>query len=199
MALGAGFFLGLIWFSAIRMVLVKNTSLHYHANFAIFVDGQQLKLEGPSFYEEVATCGVDGENDPKRRVHLHNNEAEVVHVHDEAATWGQLLANLRYGLSDSSITLDDIVLVDNTDGKQLTFWLNGKLVDRISNQVISSKDVLLISYGSEDEAALAQQFASIPNTAAHVNEVADPGTCSGNQPLTFTERLRRALSVNNSK
>lgn len=193
-ALVAGFLMGLIWFVAIRMALMKDTSVHYHANFAVFIEGQRLPLEGPTFYEEVTACGLEGPDDPKRRVHLHGNVPHIVHVHDEAVTWSHLFSNLRFGLSDASLSLDDRVLVAGAEGKDLSFWLNGEKVERVANQLIKNEDTLLVTYGGADEAAQRQQYDQIPKEASQYNSTADPAACSGAPPLNFVERLKRALS-----
>lgn len=195
-SLGLGVLLGLLWLMTVRVILAKDEHTHYHANFAVYVDGERLQFVGPTFFEEVAACSMAGSDDPKTRVHMHDNVQDVVHVHDEAVTWGAFFANLRYGLSDKALTLDNSVLVDNQDGKNLVFILNGEPTTTIANRVIRSEDVLLINYGSEDSATIQQRYDSIKHTARHYNETADPSACSGSPPFTFKERLRRALSVN---
>lgn len=176
--------------------MVKETAVHYHANFAVYVDGQRLPMLGPTFYEEVTACGNDGPNNPRTRVHMHNNVNYVVHVHDSAATWGHFFANLRYGLTDSSLTLDDRTLISNTDSKKLSFWLNGKEVENIANKTIASEDTLLVSYDVYDEERIKKQYESIIRDAGSYNQKADPSACSGSGPLTFSERIKRAFTVN---
>lgn len=191
-----GFALAIIWLVAVRMALVKNNSEHYHANFAVFVNGEQLKFEGPTFYEEVAACGDDGPDNPRTRVHMHDNINYVVHVHDNAATWGHFFANLRYALSDKSLTLDDQILIDGADNNQLTFILNGEVVSSIANRTIASEDVLLISYGQSSQSELDAQYQFIKKDVAEYNKRADPSACTGAKPLNFSERFRRAIEVN---
>lgn len=194
-ALLIGFIICLLWTIALRAILVKDTAPHYHANFAIFVDGKRLALEGPTFYEEVAACSTN-EEDPKHRAHMHEQINNVVHVHDDVVTWADFFANLRYSLGDRVLQLDDTVLVDNQNGKSLTFILNGEPVEKIANSVIGNEDVLLVSYGAENEATIKQQYDQIPKTADEYNHGVDPSACQGNKELTLQERLKRALQVN---
>src|SRR5690606_33041163 len=133
----------------IRFVTYEDKRVHYHGNFALYVNGMRDEFKSSTFYEETQSCSAD-EIRPKQRVHLHDQKPHVVHVHDEGSTWGHLFANLGYGLSGKSIQTDSGVFVDGQDGNQLTFILNGKEVSNVSNEVIQSEDVLLISYGKDD-------------------------------------------------
>ncbi len=191
----AGFIIGLIWTVALRAVLIKNTAPHYHANFGVFVDGQRLKFEGPTFYEEVAACSTDGV-DPKHRAHMHEQVNSVVHVHDDVVTWADFFANLRYSLGDRVLQLDDVVLVDGVDGKSLSFILNGQPVEKIANRVIGNEDILLVSYGIEDAQATQAQYSQIPKTADEYNHGTDPSSCQGSEEFSLLERLKRAVQVN---
>lgn len=195
-ALLVGILVGVVGFVGIRMALVKDTQPHYHANFAVYVDGQRLKYEGPTFYQEVNICSNAGQNDVQARAHMHSNNDHVIHVHDYAVTWSDFFANLRYGLSDKSLALDDKVLVDDSDGKKLTFWLNGQPVQHIADKVIGDRDRLLISYGSTDQAGLKKQYNSVQGDAKTFDEGSDPAACTGVEKLGLGERFKRAFTVN---
>lgn len=195
-ALAAGFIIGIVWLVGLRFVLFKTPHVHHHANFAVFVDGQQQQLKGPTFYQEVAACGEDNPDDPQARVHLHDNVAGVVHVHDRAATWGHLFANLRWSLGERNLALDDRILVDGADGKSLSFWLNGRPAATVANRSISSQDVLLISYGATEVGELQRQYAAVPRDAEQYNLKGDPGACGGGAKPGAGQRLRRAVQIN---
>lgn len=191
-----GITVGLAGLILVRMAMAKNTNPHFHANFAVYVDNQRLKYEGPTFYQEVNICSTAGSNNPQARAHMHSNIDHVVHVHDKAVTWSDFFANLRYGLSNKSLALDDKVLVDGADGKKLTFWLNGQQVDHIANKVIGDQDRLLISYGSESQTILKKQFSNVQTDAKQTDEQTDPAACSGDEKLTPSDRFKRAFTVN---
>jgi len=192
-ALIAGFLVGSIWMIAIRFVNYKNDQVHYHADFALYINGQKDEFKNFTFYEEVQSCGSDQVNDPKTRVHLHDNVPYVVHVHDAGATWGHLFANLGYTLGDTLVKTDKGVYLDGVDGNKLTFILNGQEVKGAANTTIRSEDVLLINYGKDSAATLQDRYNQIPKDAAKYNEQNDPSTCSGSKPLTFTQRLKNAI------
>lgn len=191
----AGVIIGMLLFVSYRVIVMKDMHTHYHANFALYVNGQLDEFKSPTYYEEIQTCGAE-EGNPRSRAHLHDQNAAAVHVHDEGTTWGHLLANLGYSLGDTVLKTSNGTYIDGTDGSKLTFLLNGESVIDVANRVIGNEDVLLINYGQQDRATLKTQLAAIPRTAGEKNATADPATCSGSQPLTISERLKRAFSAN---
>lgn len=191
----AGFLLGVFWFIGLRFVTFEDKRVHYHGNFALYINGVRDDFKSSTYYEETQSCTAD-EIGPKQRVHLHDQKPHVVHVHDEGSTWGHLFANLGYGLNNKSVQTDDGVFVDGKEGKNLTFILNGKKVQGAANEPIRSEDVLLISYGDEDESELNSRFNQIMADAAQYNKSNDPSTCSGSKPVTFMDRLKHSVGIN---
>lgn len=188
-----GFIAALLLIFCIRFIAFSPENTHYHANFALFIDGEREQFDNFSFYEEVSSCGT-GEQNPARRVHMHDNINNVVHVHDEEVTWVHFFENLRFGLGDKSVTTDDGVF-SSDDDNQLSFILNGEKVREISGRIIGDEDVLLVSYGSESDDELQQQYAQIEESAGGYNETADPAACSGDEKATIINRLKHAVSL----
>ena len=189
-----GIILGAFLVVAVRFATYKPATVHYHANFSLYVNGVRDEFKGPGYYEEVQACTNGESGDPRARVHMHDNVNNVVHVHAAGATWGHFFANLGYTLGDNVLVTSIGTYVNGQSGT-LHFVLNGRVVDTAANRTIADDDAMLISYGSEDNAALQQQYASIPHNANQYDEGHDPATCSGSKPLTFTERLKKAVSV----
>jgi hypothetical protein len=190
----AGLLVGVLALGAVRFVRIKDMHTHYHANFALFVNGQRDEFKLPTYYEEVQACGADDAN-PRNRVHMHNQESYDVHVHDKGATWGHFFANLGYTLGDSIVATSGKVYADGQDGNKLQFILNGKPEINIANKVIGNEDVLLVAYGTEDSAALQKEYKTIPHDAHHHNQTADPAACSGSKGLTWRDRLKAAAGM----
>jgi hypothetical protein len=188
-----GFMAGVIWLVAARFVSYQSDAIHYHANFALYINGQKDEFKSFTFFEEVQSCGSDEEN-PRNRVHMHNQEGHVAHVHEAGMTWGYFFANLGYTLGDTLINTDDGTFLDGQNG-ELTFILNGKPVDHIANEIIRSEDTLLINYGKDSTATLNQRYESIPKDAAKFNRSKDPSSCSGGEELTAWQRLKKAFGV----
>jgi len=193
-----GVVLGVLLLGAVRFALVPPAEpVHHHANFAVFVDGERLDLSADRFMEDVASCSPDPlAVRPRERIHLHNNDPDVVHVHHGGATWGHLFTNLGMGLGgDYLILADGRRLFAGDDGRTLKFFVNGRQVSELHNDAVRSADRMLVSFGSEPaEAILASQFDQVAANAEGYNLVADPAGCaSGHGEHGFMERLRHAF------
>ena len=192
-----GFLLGTLWFATLRFMFIEDKTVHYHANFSLYINGEKDPFDDFTQYEEVQACSGETKDNPRGRGHLHKPNAHVVHVHDNAVTWNAFFANVGYGLTDKAITVTDKVFVDGQDGKELTFILNGKVVDTVSNRIIGNKDALLISYGNESKEELEKRYAAIPKDAEVVNTQYDPASCSGTKEMTAIDRLVKAFDFTN--
>lgn len=190
--MAVAFLAGAFWLFAIRFVLVEKQETHYHANFAVFVDGSRLPFDNFLYYEEVASCFGGEDARPQDRVHMHDNINHVVHVHRDAATWGHFFANLGMTLGDNIFAYDKVILLDDEQTK-IRFILNGEEVDTIANRVIGDEDALLISIGEPSADDLDNQYNEIQKDAHEYNERQDPSACSGGKPFTFWERVKAAL------
>lgn len=188
----AAFLLGAFWIIALRFVTLKTNAVHYHANFAVFLNGERLPLDNPLFYEEVQQCGGEEFANPKIRVHMHNMESHIIHVHDDGATWGHFFANIGMTNGDSLFRIDDDVYVDGKKSS-IRFMLNGEEVDTTANRTIKSEDRLLVSIGASADEDLQAQYEQIQSDAGEFNGKYDPSSCSGGKELSFTERLKKAV------
>jgi len=189
-----GVVLGIILMTAARFLgHPAEEHVHYHANWAIFVNGERLDLTADRYMEDVFQCMADASQQrPEDRVHMHGNDADNVHVHASGVTWGHLLSNLGFGIGDDYLETDGGRFATGEQG-ELKFVLNGAQVRSIRNLPIRDLDRLLISYGPESvEEVLGSQFPMVKASAAEYNTMPDPASCSGQQEATFGERLRRA-------
>lgn len=168
---------------------------HYHANWAVFIDGERLDLSADRYMEGLGSCVAPGRVEPTQRVHMHENVDEVVHVHDEGVTWGHFLRNLGFGLGDDYLVTDDGRRLFEEEGRTLNFVVNGFLTDRIDNRVIDSGDRVLISYGPEGpDEVLETQFPEVADNAEEYNDRMDPTSCAGTAAeRTIWDRLRLAF------
>lgn len=191
---GAG--LGVLALGAARFVAQPPPDVvHYHANWALVLDGERVDLTSARYMEDVAACRPGAALvAPEERVHMHDNDADAVHVHAPGVTWGHFLANLGYALNATHLVTDAGRVVADSAGHTLKFVLNGRPVDRLHDRLIGARDRALISYGPEPaDEVVRTQFARVASTAARLDTLPDPATCSGEAPRTFGERARRAL------
>ena len=183
------------WFVLLRfLVITPQAAVHYHADFAIYINGEIEALADFSFYEEVSACSEESAEKPTSRVHLHDDIPSVIHIHDGAATYGHLMANLGFSLSDRVLETRLATYVDGRVG-ELRFLLNGEFVREIANRQIQSEDVLLIDFGQADPSLLQTRYDQIPRLSKKANQEQDPQSCSGQgETASLWQRLREALS-----
>jgi len=197
-SLAVGILLGLLLLGGLRFAFVPPPQgVHYHANFAVFVDGDRVDLSADRFMEDVAACSADPDAvRPEDRVHLHGNDPDVVHVHHGGATWGHLFANLGMGLGEDYLILaDGRRLFDGEEGRALAFVVNDLRVPDLHNRPIRSEDRVLVSVGPEPaEGTLERQFSEVASDAAEFNTTSDPAGCAGaHRELTLGQRLKHAF------
>jgi hypothetical protein len=185
-----GIVIGVLALLVIRFVTYNPPAVHYHANFAVYINGRRELFKGPQYYQEVNVCSLHGTT-PLARVHMHDEVNNVVHVHAEAVTWGELFQNIGWGIGPDYLATPDTIYAADGDN-QLNVLLNGKNVSGITNiaqTVIHDKDQLLVSYGNESTTDLAQQFKTVGNSAAKYDTQKDTSACSGGEAPTTSERL----------
>lgn len=180
---GAGVILG------IRFVTYAPETVHYHANFAVYVNGYQEQFKDMRYYEETAvtSCSIHPVASPLERAHMHDNVNSVVHVEDHLVTWGNFFQNINWGIGDDYLRTADQTYIPS-DQSQLTFMLNGKRVDSIANTIIGDQDKLLVSYGSDSSQVIQKQYDKIQNNAKQNDIKQDPASCSGSHAKVDTRQ-----------
>ena len=174
-----GILIGMLVILGIRFVSYEPPKdVHYHANFAVYVDDKQEQFSNPLLYEEISECSISTEEKPGERAHLHENIKDVVHVEDSAVTWGNFFQNINWNVSDKYLDTSEDLLV-NTETKKVTYVLNGEEVSNITNKVIGDKDRLLVSYGTATKDEINKQFSTVASSAEKYNVTKDPASCSG--------------------
>lgn len=188
------FIISLLWLVAMRFILLKPEITHYHANFAVFVNGEQLPFDNFTFYEEVQSCSGDELTNPRTRVHMHEQISHIIHVHDNASTWGHFFANLGFSTGDNVFKTDKGVYVESAE-ISIRYMLNNQEVDTIANRVIGSEDTLLVSINNNTDNNLDMEYSQITKEANEYNLKQDPASCSGGSPWTTSERLKNAIDL----
>lgn len=178
--------------TTVRFITLKDHDTHYHANWAVYIDGKKFDFSDDLYQEEIASCGDHEILEPTKRVHLHNNNGDVVHVHHDGVTWGHLMSNLGFTLSPQSLIDEEGKIYTDGNGKQLSFILNGKPIANPYNTLIKSTDRLLINFGTEKETELGERFDTVANNAHEYNSKNDPASCSGEHE-TFWDKIKRAI------
>lgn len=169
---------------------------HYHANFAVYINGEREKFDKPGYYQEVAVCSNEGKKVPEQRAHMHEEINDAVHIHDEAVTWGQFFNNIGWNIGRDFIINDENVTYKEDGSNKLYVYINGQDytgLTSLSNRVINDEDRLLVSYGAADTATLKAQEQSVSKTAPKYNNTPDTASCSGGDEVTIKDRLKSLL------
>lgn len=131
---------------------------HIHAGFIIVKDGEIIDFSGPE-YMKVEPCALDSndeltpEQEQLEKAHLHDGIGDVVHVHREHATWGDLFENAGISFDEDLIT-----------------YVNGNPYDGdITNKEIESYESVVIFEGIEP--LDKQSFLEQSVTREHIEEV----------------------------
>jgi hypothetical protein len=185
----ASFLVGIVVILAIRFVTYNPQKVHYHANFAVYINGQQEEFKNPFYYISIAAmCSTGSVETPSDRAHMHSGVNNVVHVEDKAVTWGQFFQNIGWVVDPRVIrNLDGLYIPD--DQNKITFMLNGEKIDGAMRLVIKDKDKLLVDYGTGEPQQLQKEYNAIPSTAHKYDTAPDPKSCSGSKKPSLHERL----------
>lgn len=196
MKFAVGFLFGVLALGAARFAFTPwPDPVHYHANWAVFVDGTRLDLTGDRYMEDVTACSGGDALQPEQRVHMHEGNHDVVHVHDDGVTWGHLATNLGWAMGADWIELEDGRRLADDGEHRLVFVVNGFVVPSLRDRLIASGDRVLVAWTTDGEDVVREQlFPRVADTAPEFNESYDPAGCSGGHgALPFGERLRRAF------
>lgn len=173
-------------------------AVHYHADFAVFIDGEQYDFDRAEF---ISTEG----NDRSPTAHIHEPRTTVVHVHRSNTTWWEFFDGLGFSISDKTVLagtgpntfkLPDGTTLEETDGKTFKYYVNGVRVDGVAMKNIADLDRVLVSYGDETpEEVVATQLpqvtdqACIPSGRCADRIPADepPEICSNGNECTILE------------
>ncbi len=178
----------------VRFAAYNPQQIHYHANFAVYINGQRELFKSPFYYEEVSgSCTLGNDVKPSQRAHMHDQVNDVVHVHDHGVTWGDFFSNLNWAVGPDFIrTPDHIYLADDTH--TVTYLVNGHAVEDIATQVIRDQDRLLVDYGNAPAATIQTEMSNVARTAHQYDIGKDPAACLGNAKPTWKDRLKHLFN-----
>jgi hypothetical protein len=191
LAVLSGAVLGAVLLIGIRFIFNQPQNTHYHANFAVFINGERETFTGPGYYEEVQACSAT--ESPRGRTHMHQPDNNVVHVHDTNVTWGHFFESIGWALGPEALVTNNGVF-QNTQATPLAFYINNKEVVNPFREVIQNESTLVVSFGDNNPSVEAMTHeAQKPTPAQTANIQKDPAACRGEQELSLTARLKNAL------
>lgn len=144
-----------------------NKDIHYHAGFQVYVDGELMDFS-ENVYMHESPCTVDGEpienaheDEQTEKAHLHDHTGDVVHVHREDATWGDLFTNIKYDFPAS---------------QAITVFAHGKEIENLKEYPIIPNDSIVILIGEYEN---PEEYVENAVTQEKIKEVEQKSeTCS---------------------
>ncbi len=142
-------------------------TVHYHANFLVYINGLQENFSGDKYMSSEAQCTVEAKGitnlTAEEKVHLHDNIGTVVHVHAPGVTWGLFFQNIGVSFNSTCIGIDGNSYCNNGN-ESLRMYVNGNQVDTFANTLIVRQDRVLITYGPIS-ADVSGQISAVPSNA----------------------------------
>ena len=168
-----------------------NTEVHVHADFAVFMNGNQLDFSQTEYQSSVS-------HEKDEDVHLHDGDGKVVHRHAGGVTFAQLLKSIGYELTSDCFTTDTNEQYCANASSTLAFYVNGNPADK-TTYIPQEEDRMLLTYGPTG-ADVKDQLASITDESCiHTGSCPERGvapvescglTCDvtlSNQKITLKE------------
>jgi hypothetical protein len=123
-------------------------SAHEHASISVKIFGDEFDFTKPEFQLQ------------SQFIHLENSNGYVIHRHSKDVTLGYFFETLNVRLLSDCIVFDIAKFCSNED-YTLKFYVNGKKVDNLRDYLIFDGDLILISYGSENQKEVSEQLAEL--------------------------------------
>lgn len=156
-----------VFFVGYKTIQIPAIPVHYHANFAVFIDGKQADFTSPSLMH-IKPCTNDEHesSDPKENVHLHDQVGNVVHVHANGISWQIFFSTIKFNLPEKA---NEKIMSVYSAGKQVS---QGYLDEEIKPQ-----DQLLIHIASKsavqsisDDPLLQKEEEAVGTNASQYDE-----------------------------
>ena len=122
---------------------------HEHASISMKIFGDEFDFTKPEFQLQNPF------------IHLENSNGYVVHRHSKDVTIGYLFETINLGLLSNCIVFHDGTKFCSNEDYILKFYINEKKVDDLRDYLIFEGDLILISYGSENQEKIAEQLAEL--------------------------------------
>lgn len=124
-------------------------STHIHQDVKVYLDGTQLSLSQQKY--QVRTP----------QVHVEGGDGDVIHVHATGVPIEMFFDSLDMSFSSECFKADNGNNYCNNGNRTLKFYVNGVPNSEFEKYQLRDLDKILVSYGFESDAAIAQQLASI--------------------------------------
>ncbi len=133
---------------AVSAYLLATREIHEHADFSVFINGQQINFSADKYMhhesteeERNETHGIENED----KAHMHDLVGWIAHKHAADATWELFFRNINITFNSTCFVFDSQDYCNNETHK-VRMFINGKENFEFGDAKINDLDRVLISY-----------------------------------------------------
>ena len=145
-----------------EMIQEDPHAYHVHSDFAVFIDGQKFNFAQEKYMTSTDVCHSDFH---AKKLHLHDMNPDVVHVHEAGHDWEDFFTSLGFVFTDTQLKTDEGNVYQNAGQKKWKFFVNGVEVPSIQDYQFQDLDQVLFTYGASDEKTIQKQLATVTKKA----------------------------------
>ena len=135
---------------------------HVHSDFAVYIDGQKFNFAQEKYMTSTDVCHSEFH---AQKLHLHDMNADVAHVHEAGHSWKDFFTSLGFEFTDNRLKIDEGKVYANDGQKKWRFFVNGTEVPSIQDYQFHDLDQVLLTYGNTDKQTIQTQLASVTKKA----------------------------------
>lgn len=136
-------------------------SAHEHADWAIYINGQRMILNGSKYQHK------------SDYVHMESG-TDTIHLHAINIQLSYLLGTLGMKITPTSLNVEGVTY-NNEGDKKVRVFVNGKENTGFDKYIMKSLDKILVLYGNEDDSQIQAYIKTIPDEAKKIDQPQPPG------------------------
>ncbi len=151
---------------AIKGAATTQTSsekVHNHFDLRVVVEGKAIDFSATKFQKTK-------DNPLNEGIHFHDGNGEVVHIHKSGVTLNDLLTSFGLSLDRDCMTIEDGSTKCATGANKIRMLVNSQANAEFGTYRPKDLDRILVSYGSESEAEVANQREAVTDKACIYSE-----------------------------
>jgi len=141
-----------------KPTVTKEAAYHVHANFKVYLNGAAFDFS-PDKYQSLNGKDID------EFIHLHDNKGDLIHIHKQGITLGEVFKSLGMTLTSTSFTDDNNHVYRNSEQYGLFMFVNGKPNTQFDKYVPQDLDRIAIIYGAETDPNMQKEIDSVADDA----------------------------------
>ncbi|MEK9131895.1 MAG: hypothetical protein AAB447_03220 [Patescibacteria group bacterium] len=147
--------------------LFDTHAYHIHADFAVFIDGTKMDFAHDGYMTSTDICATDYNS---KHTHLHDENGEVIHIHQEGQTVSDFFTSIGFALTDESLVSETDVTYTNNTSKKWQFFVNGVATSSLQGYVFNDLDKILLSYGNAKTQYIEKELGEVSHNACIYSE-----------------------------